>query len=154
MAELLGQNNAQYNDLMLRRAMRLSRALSADVNAAVDPGFEKVMEKNNAARLGCGLVITKYTGAGGKKGANDAHAEFMAWVRKVFNEHQVIWQTGELGKVDQGGGGTIAYMLANYGMNVVDCGVALLGMHSPFEVSHKADIYMMYRGYQAFLTPK
>lgn len=152
MAELLGQNNAQYNDLMLRRAMRLSRALSADVNAAVDPGFEKVMEKNNAARLGCGLVITKYTGAGGKKGANDAHAEFMAWVRKVFNEHQVIWQTGELGKVDQGGGGTIAYMLANYGMNVVDCGVALLGMHSPFEVSHKADIYMMYRGYQAFFN--
>jgi len=150
MAELLNKNAGQYNELMLRRTMRLSQALSADVNAAVDPGFEDVMEKNNAARLGYGLVITKYTGSGGKKGANDAHAEYMARVRKIFNDNKVIWQTGELGKVDQGGGGTIAYMLANLGMDVVDCGVALLGMHSPYEVSHKADIYMMYKGYQAF----
>ncbi|WP_449241624.1 aminopeptidase [Desulfoscipio gibsoniae] len=151
MAELLDKTTGQYNDLMLRRTMRFSRALSADVNAAVDPGFEDVMEKNNAARLGCGPVVTKYTGSGGKKGANDAHAEFMARVRKIFNDHHIIWQTGELGKVDQGGGGTIAYMLANYGMDVVDCGIALLGMHSPFEISHKADIYMMYKGYKAFL---
>ncbi len=150
MAELLNKNVGQYNELMLRRTLRLSKALSADVNAAVDPGFEEVMEKNNAAYLGRGIVITKYTGSGGKKGANDAHAEFIAGVRKVFNDYQVIWQTGELGKVDQGGGGTIAYMLANLGIDVVDCGIALLGMHSPYEVSHKADIYMMCKGYQAF----
>jgi aspartyl aminopeptidase len=150
MAELLEKSTGKYNELLLRRAMNASRALSADVNAALDPNFEEVMEKNNAARLGCGVVITKYTGSGGKKGANDAHAEYMALVRKIFNDHNVIWQTGELGKVDQGGGGTIAYMLAEYGMDVVDCGVALLGMHSPFEVSHKADIYMMHQGYRAF----
>jgi len=150
MAELLDKQTGQFNELMLRRTMRLSSALSADVNAAVDPGFEDVMEKNNSALLGYGLVITKYTGSGGKKEANDAHAEFIARVRRIFNDHQIIWQTGELGKVDQGGGGTIAYMLANLGMDVVDCGIALLGMHSPFEVSHKADIYMMYKGYQAF----
>ncbi|TYO96431.1 aminopeptidase [Desulfallas thermosapovorans] len=151
MAELVGKTTGQYNELVLRRAMSRSRALSADVNAAVDPDFEDVMEKNNASRLGCGPVITKYTGSGGKKGSNDAHAEFVARVRKIFNDQGVIWQTGELGKVDQGGGGTVAYMMANLGMDVLDCGVALLGMHSPFEVSHKADIYMMYKGYQAFL---
>lgn len=152
MAELLDKNSGNYNDLQLRRSMTLSRALSADVNAGVDPNFEEVMEKNNAAQLGCGLVLTKYTGSGGKKTTNDAHAEYVALVRKILNENQVIWQTGELGKVDQGGGGTIAYMLANLGIDVVDCGVALLGMHSPFEVCHKADIYMMYKGYQAFLN--
>lgn len=150
MAELIARSSDYYNELMLRRAMNSSRALSADVNAGLDPNFEEVMEKNNAARLGCGLVLTKYTGAGGKKGANDAHAEYMSLVRNILNQHNVIWQTGELGKVDQGGGGTIAYMLANYGIDIVDCGVALFGMHSPFEVSHKADIYMMYRGYLAF----
>lgn len=152
MAELVDKTAGQYNELLLRRAMSRSRALSADVNAAIDPDFEDVMEKNNASRLGCGPVITKYTGSGGKKGSNDAHAEFVARVRKIFNDHGVIWQTGELGKVDQGGGGTVAYMMANLGMDVLDCGVALLGMHSPFEVSHKADIYMMCRGYQAFLN--
>jgi aspartyl aminopeptidase len=150
-AELLEKSVKHYNELSLRRMLSSSAALSADVNAGLDPNFEDVMEKNNAARLGCGVVLTKYTGSGGKKGANDAHAEYMARVRRIFNQNNVIWQTGELGKVDQGGGGTIAYMLAAYGMDVVDCGVALLGMHSPFEVSHKADIFMMYRGYQAFL---
>lgn len=150
-AELLEKSTGQYNELKLRRALSLSQALSADVNAAIDPDFEGTMEKNNAACLGSGVVITKYTGSRGKSGSNDAHAEFMARVRKIFNDNKVIWQTGELGKVDQGGGGTIAYMLAYYGINVVDCGVALLGMHSPFEVSHKADIYMAHQGYKAFL---
>lgn len=150
MAELLEKSTGFFNELMLRRVLSCSAALSADVNAALDPNFEEVMDKNNAARLGCGVVLTKYTGSGGKKGANDAHAGFMARVRALFNRNNVVWQTGELGKVDQGGGGTIAYMLAAYGMDVVDCGAALLGMHSPFEISHKADLYMMYRGYQAF----
>ena len=150
-AEMLSRMECNYNNLMLRRVMQASRALSADVNAALDPGYPAVMEKNNAARLGCGTVITKYTGSGGKKSTNDAHAEFVGLVRQIFNRRGVVWQTGELGKVDQGGGGTIAYMMARYGMEVLDCGVHLLGMHSPLEVASKADIYMTWKGYQAFL---
>lgn len=150
MAELTYMVTGNESNLALRRILTNSRALSADVNAALNPVFPDVMEKDNASRLGCGLTITKYTGSGGKKGANDTHAEFMGLVRNIFNAGNVIWQTGELGKVDQGGGGTIAYMLAEYGMNVVDCGVALLGMHSPMEIASKADIYMAYRGYKAF----
>jgi aspartyl aminopeptidase len=149
-AELAARSVPGYSELVLRRIMARSRALSADVNAGFDPNYPDVMDKLNAARLGHGVVLTKYTGAGGKKGANDAHAEFMGQVRRVFNRHGVIWQSGLLGKVDQGGGGTIAYLLAMHGMDVVDCGVALLGMHSPFEVTHKADIYMAYRAYKAF----
>jgi len=151
LAELLEKSAGNYSELQLRRFLASSRAISADVNAAMDPDFEDVMEKNNAARLGCGVVITKYTGSGGKKGANDAHAAYMAHIRSLFHRHGVIWQAGELGKVDQGGGGTIAHLLAVFGMDVVDCGAALLGMHSPFEISHKADIYMMCRAYLAFL---
>ena len=150
LAELIARQTDTYNELLLRRALNLSQALSSDVNVAVDPGYEEVMEKNNSACLGYGLVLTKYTGSGGKKGANDASAEFMSQIRNLFNINKVIWQTGELGKVDQGGGGTIAYLLANLGIEVVDCGIALLGMHSPYEVSHKGDIYMMRQGYQAF----
>lgn len=152
MAELLELSAGGYNELMLRRAMNASCGLSADVNVALDPGFSDVVEKDNTARLGCGVVITKYTGARGKSGSNDAHAEFLSRVIRVFNGLNVVWQTGELGKVDQGGGGTIAYMMSAHGMDVVDCGVGLLGMHSPFEVSHKADIYMAVRGYGAFLS--
>lgn len=151
MAELLDKSTSGYSDLERRRMLRFSRALSADVNAALDPNFEEVMEKNNAARLGCGVVLTKYTGSGGKKGTNDADAQYMGMIRNIFNQNGVIWQTGQLGKVDQGGGGTIAYMMAAHGMDVVDCGVALLGMHSPFEVCHKSDLYMTYKGYLAFL---
>lgn len=151
MAELMFAATGGESHLALRRSFTNSRALSADVNVALNPLFPGVVEKDNAARLGCGVSLTKYTGAGGKKGANDAHAEFMGLVRRIFNSHQVIWQTGELGKVDQGGGGTIAYMLAKYGMSVVDCGVPLLGMHSPLEIASKADIYMAYLGYKAFL---
>lgn len=152
MAELLDKTAGRYSDLALRRTFNASSGLSADVNVALDPSFIDTVEKENTARLGCGVVITKYTGARGKSGSNDAHAEYLSRVIKVFNEHNVTWQTGELGKVDQGGGGTIAHMMAACGMDVVDCGIGLLGMHSPFEVSHKADIYMMIRGYSAFLT--
>jgi len=150
-SELVERSTGNYNELLLRRSLSASLGLSADVNVALDPGFADTVEKDNTARLGCGLVVTKYTGARGKSGSNDAHAEFLSRVVRVFNSRNVIWQTGELGKVDQGGGGTIAYMMAAHGMDVVDCGIGLLGMHSPFEVSHKADLYMAVRGYAAFL---
>ena len=150
-AELVERSTGNYNELILRRLLNASFGLSADVNVALDPGFADTMEKDNTARLGCGVVVTKYTGARGKSGSNDAHAEFLSRVVRIFNSRNVIWQTGELGKVDQGGGGTIAYMMAAHGMDVVDCGVGILGMHSPFEVSHKADLYMAVRGYAAFL---
>ncbi|MBE3587875.1 MAG: aminopeptidase [Thermoanaerobacteraceae bacterium] len=150
-AELAARCLPGYSELSLRRILARSRALSADVNAGLDPNYPEVMDKLNAARLGYGVVLTRYTGSGGKKGASDAHAEFMGYVRRLFNQQGVVWQSGLLGKVDQGGGGTIAYLLAQHGMDVVDCGVALLGMHSPFEVAHKGDIYMAYRGYRAFL---
>ncbi|MGB9803201.1 MAG: aminopeptidase [Desulfofundulus sp.] len=150
-AELAARIVPRYSELVLRRTLASSRAISADVNAGLDPNYPDVMDKLNAARLGHGVVLTKYTGAAGKKGANDAHAEFMGLVRHLFKRHGVAWQNGLLGKVDQGGGGTIAYLLALHGMDVVDCGVPLLGMHSPFEVAHKVDIYMAYRGYRAFL---
>lgn len=150
-AELAVRTMSNYNDLALRRILANSRALSADVNAALDPNYKEVMDKLNASRLGNGIVITKYTGSRGKSGANDAHAEFVGHVRRLFNKEKVVWQSGELGKVDQGGGGTIAYLMAAYGMDVLDCGIALLGMHSTFEVASKADIYMAYRAYLAFL---
>lgn len=141
----------QYSDLALRRALRNSRMLSSDVSAAFDPNYPSVMEKNNSAYLGKGLTFNKYTGSRGKSGSNDANAEYMAKIRKVFDEQNVSWQTAELGKVDQGGGGTIAYILANYGMEVIDSGVAVLNMHAPWEIASKVDIYEAYRGYEAFL---
>lgn len=101
--------------------------------------------------MGKGIVITKYTGSRGKYSCNDANAEFLGYLRDLFNKHNIIWQTGELGKVDQGGGGTIAYILAEYGMEVVDCGVALLSMHAPWEIASKADIYETYKAYKVFL---
>lgn len=152
MAELTAKLLPQYSELSLRRCLANSKALSADVNAAVDPNYDDVMEKNNAALLGHGIVLTKYTGSRGKSQANDAHAEFMGYVRNLLNTNNIPWQTGELGKVDQGGGGTIAYLMAAYGMDVLDCGVALLGMHSPFEVASKIDVYAAYQAYRAFLN--
>ncbi|MCF8011443.1 MAG: aminopeptidase [Clostridiales bacterium] len=154
MSELIYLYSGNDSNLALRRALANSSALSADVNAALNPNFSDVVEADNAARLGNGICITKYTGSGGKKGANDSHAEFLGFIRNIYNSNNVIWQSGELGKVDQGGGGTIAYMLAEYGMNVIDCGISLLGMHSPMEVSSKADIYMAYKGYYSFLNHK
>jgi len=150
-AELLAGLVSGVNHLTLRRCLRNSRALSADVNTAIDPTYADVMEKHNAARIGCGVVLTKYTGTKGKQQANDTHAEYLHAVRSLFNRAGVVWQVGELGKVDQGGGGTIAYLLAAYGMDVIDCGPPLLSMHAPLEVASKADIYMTYRAYRAFL---
>jgi aspartyl aminopeptidase len=150
-AEIAGRCLPQYSDLALRRILNNSRAISADVTGGLDPSYPDVMDKHNAPLLGRGVVITKYTGGRGKSGANDAHPEFVAFVRGLFDREGVAWQTGELGKVDQGGGGTIAYLLAQHGMDVLDCGVPLLGMHSPFEIASKVDIYMAYKGFKAFL---
>lgn len=149
-AEIIQLTQKNPSNLMVRRALANSKVLSADVNAGYDPNFPETHDKRNAAYLGKGVVLTKYTGARGKSGSNDAHAEFLGEVRNVFKEHDIIWQTGELGKVDQGGGGTIAYILANYGMDVVDCGPALFSMHAPMELASKLDIYMTYKAYRAF----
>ena len=140
----------EYSELKVRRALHNSRVLSSDVSAAFDPNYANAFEKKNIAYLGHGMVFNKYTGSRGKSGSNDACAEYIGALRKVMDDASVNWQTAELGKVDQGGGGTIAYITANYGMDVIDSGVALLNMHSPWEVSSKADIYEAYRGYKAF----
>lgn len=141
----------QYTDLGVRRAIANSRMLSSDVSAAYDPNFAGVFEKKNSAYFGRGLVFNKYTGSRGKSGSNDASAEYMAVIRRVMDDNGVFWQTAELGKVDQGGGGTIAYIMANYGMAVIDSGIAVLSMHAPWEIGSKADIYEGYKGYMAFL---
>ena len=140
----------QYSDLALRRCLQHSHMLSSDVSAAFDPNYASAFEKKNIAYLGRGMVFNKYTGSRGKSGSNDACAEYIGELRKVMDDSNVCWQTAELGKVDQGGGGTIAYITANYGMDVIDSGVALLSMHSPWEISSKADIYEAYKGYKAF----
>lgn len=132
-------------------SVRKSACLSADVGAALDPIYPEVSEKRNSAYLNRGVLLTKYTGARGKSGANDAHAEFVHGVRKVLDEAGIVWQTGELGQVDEGGGGTIAQFMANLNMDVLDAGVPLLSMHSPFEIASKADIYMTYLCYKAFM---
>jgi aspartyl aminopeptidase len=150
MAEILSLTKEGYSDLSLRRALSNSKVLSADVKADIDPNYEDTHDKYNAPRLGNGVVIEKYTGSRGKYGTSEASAEYVAQVREFFNSSNIIWQTGELGKVDLGGGGTIAQFLANYGMEVIDCGVALLSMHSPFEIASKADIYMTYLAYKTF----
>lgn len=129
-----------------------TRAISADVTAAIEPDYQEVHEKLNNAKAGYGISLTKYTGSGGKYSANDANAEYLNWIRQIWNRDEVIWQTGSLGKIDEGGGGTIAKFLASRGMEIVDAGVPVLSMHSPFEVVHKADLYMTYRGYLAFLN--
>lgn len=140
-----------YNDLKLRRALANSKVLSADVTAAIDPAFKEVMDEKNASKLGYGITMSKYTGSRGKGGSNDANAEFLHEIRKVFNENGIIWQTGELGKVDQGGGGTIAYILAESGAQVVDMGTGMLSMHAPIELVSKADAYMTYKAYEVFM---
>lgn len=149
-AEVLDRCGA-YTDLALRRALQHSRMLSSDVSAAYDPNYPSVSEKKNAAYFGRGIVFNKYTGSRGKSGSNDANAEYIARLRRIFDENGVAFQTSELGKVDQGGGGTIAYILANYGMEVIDSGVAVLNMHAPWEIISKVDLYEAYKGYMAFL---
>lgn len=150
MADLCWLTTENYSDIILRRCLNNSIMLSADVNAAVDPNFEGTHDKLNAAYLGKGLALLKFSGSRGKAGASDAHAELLAKIRKVFNENGVVWHTTELGAVDKGGGGTIAMFIANLGVDVVDCGVPVLSMHAPFEVTSKVDVYSAYRGYKAF----
>lgn len=141
----------QYSELRLRRALTNSKMLSSDVTAAFDPNYPSASEKKNTAYFGHGMVLMKYTGSRGKSGSNDASAEFIGELRKMMEDNQVNFQTSELGKVDQGGGGTIAYILANYGMDVIDCGVAVQNMHAPYEVISKADLYETKCGYKVFL---
>ena len=139
------------SSVKVRRVLRNSCMLSSDVSAAYDPLYPEVFEKKNTAYFGRGLVLNKYTGSRGKNGTSDANAEYVAKVRNVFDNNHVAFQTAELGKVDQGGGGTIAYVMANKAMSVIDSGVAVLSMHAPYEVTSKSDIYEVYRGYKAFL---
>jgi aspartyl aminopeptidase len=149
-AIIVSKNKKSSYD-MVREVLLKSKALSGDVNAAINPNYQNVLEKANAAKLGYGVVLTKYTGAGGKYGTNDASAEFVGEIRRLFNEKKVIWQTGELGKVDEGGGGTVSEFISRHGIETVDCGTALLGMHSPFEICNKADLYETHKAYKAFL---
>lgn len=149
-AELLDRMDT-YSDLALRRTLANSKMLSSDVNAAYDPLYADAYEKRNSSMAGCGMVFNKFTGARGKSGSNDANAEYIAEIRHIMDEAGVRFQLAELGKVDVGGGGTIAYILALYGMNVIDCGVAVLNMHAPWEITSKADIYETKRGYEVFL---
>ena len=140
-----------YSEIALRRTLKRTKVLSSDVSAAFDPNYPDVMDKNNCAYLGCGPVFNKYTGSRGKSGSNDANAEYLAWLRNLLDNTGILYQTAELGKVDAGGGGTIAYILANLGMEVIDFGVAVLNMHAPWEITSKADIYETYLAYCAFL---
>lgn len=140
-----------YNELKVRRALANSKMLSSDVSAAFDPNYPSVNELKNTAFFSNGLCINKYTGSGGKSGSNDASPEFLAEIRQAFDLHDVSWQTAELGKVNEGGGGTIAYIMGNYGMNVVDAGIAVQNMHAPWEVVSKVDVYEGKQGYVAFL---
>lgn len=141
----------QYSELNVRRCLAHSCMLSSDVSAGFDPSYAACFEKKNAAFLGGGMVFNKFTGARGKSGSNDANAEYIAHIRNIFEKRNINFQTAELGKVDVGGGGTIAYILALYGMNVIDSGVAVLNMHAPWEATSKADVYETYRGYIAFV---
>ena len=151
MAVLANATTERYSDLLLREVLGNSDCLSADVGAAIDPNHKGVQDAKNAPKLNHGVLLTKYTGSRGKAGSSDASAEFVGQIRKLFNNNDIAWQIGELGKVDEGGGGTVAQYIANLNINVVDVGVPLLSMHSPFEVAAKIDIYMAYRAYSAFL---
>ena len=146
MLNKLGQNKAN----MLDKVFCNSKMLSADVDAGLDPIYASVSEKNNASMLGKGIGMCKYTGSRGKSGASDANAEYVAQVRKMLEENNILYQISELGKVDVGGGGTIAYIFANKGIDVIDCGVPVLSMHAPYEVTSKYDVYSAYKTYKAF----
>ena len=141
----------EFSELKLRRAFQNSKMLSSDVSAAFDPNYPAVNEKKNTAYFGKGLVFNKYTGSRGKGGCNEANAEYMAKLRRIMEENQVSFQTSEIGKVDEGGGGTIAYIMAQYNMEVIDSGVPVMNMHAPWEITSKADVYEAYCGYKAFL---
>ncbi|MBR4816033.1 MAG: aminopeptidase [Lachnospiraceae bacterium] len=149
-AELM-ERLGDYSELKLRRALQNSHMLSSDVNAAYDPNFPSVMERKNCAYFGRGMAFSKFTGSRGKSGSNDANPEFIAKLRAALDKNKVFYQMAELGKVDQGGGGTIAYIMAKYNMEVIDSGVAVQNMHAPWEVVSKADVYETEKGYEAFL---
>ena len=150
-AELVNATADRYSDLTVRRALEHSSMISADVTALHDPGYPESSSPNNQAKINCGVALSKYTGARGKSSTNDASAEFMGEIRSIFNKANVLWQPCEIGRVDVGGGGTIALYMARMGMNVVDCGVGLLCMHAPWEVAGKLDVFMAYCGYKAFM---
>ena len=154
LAELISKCTGDCDLIALNKTITNSACLSSDVGAAVDPNYESVYEKNNAAFAGHGMVLMKYTGSRGKSGASDASAEFVHEVISILNNNNVIWQASELGKVDAGGGGTIAMYVANLNMDVIDCGVPVLSMHAPFEVTAKGDVYMAYRTYIAFYNDR
>ncbi|MGI6604402.1 MAG: aminopeptidase [Firmicutes bacterium] len=153
-AELVYREGYNPVDLGIRKALSRAEAISADVNAALDPSYQEASDKRNSALLGYGLNVTKYTGGRGKSGSSEASAEFTAAIRDLLNRHNIPWQPGELGKVDEGGGGTIAQFLADLGMEVIDAGVPVLSMHAPFEVTSKADVYAAYRAYKVFWEPE
>jgi aspartyl aminopeptidase len=150
LSDICNASTNNFSDYMLRNCLRKSNMLSADVTAGVDPNYENFYDLKNANYLGRGVMISKYTGSKGKREASDANPEFLGKIRKLFNENNIIWQSGEIGKVDKGGGGTIALYAANLGIEVLDCGVALLSMHSPFEITSKIDIYISYKAYLTF----
>ena len=149
-AELILKAKGEYNDIYLKRVLAKSLCLSSDVTAATDPTYKSVNEPMNSANIGEGVAICKYTGARGKSSTSDANAEFVGLIRKIFDDSNVVWQICELGKVDQGGGGTVAQYIANLNVDTIDVGVPLLSMHAPFEIAGKADIFNAYLGYKAF----
>lgn len=151
LAEICAAMSQNYSDLVLRRTLAASKCLSADVCAAFDPNFASVSDKNNCSYAGRGVAVVKYTGSGGKYSASDASAELVAYLRKLFDDAGVIWQIAELGKVDIGGGGTISQYIANLNVDTIDCGTPVLSMHSPFEITSKADVYMTHKAFKAFL---
>lgn len=150
LAEIINSVKGEYNELYLKRTLSNSRCLSSDVTNGTDPTYKSVGEANNSAFLGEGICICKYTGARGKSSTSDASAELVGFIRNLFNENNIVWQIAELGKVDQGGGGTVAQFIANLDVDTIDCGVPLLSMHAPFEISSKGDVYMAYKAYKAF----
>jgi aspartyl aminopeptidase len=151
---LMAKLGEEANSRTLNQVLYNTMAFSADVNAAFDPTYADVFEKSNACKIGYGVVIEKYTGSGGKYGASDAHAEYMGLIRRLCNENNIVWQTGGHGKVDEGGGGTVAKFLAMLGMEIIDIGPAVLSMHSPFEITSKADVWMCHKVFKTFLNSK
>ena len=150
LCEIISKLTGSCDAYALNRTLSNSDCLSADVGAAYDPQYPSVYDKKNAAFAGRGVLISKYTGGRGKSDSSDANAEFVARIRKIFNDNDILWQNGELGKVDVGGGGTIAQYVANLGLNVLDCGTPILCMHAPFELASKFDCYMTYKAYKVF----
>jgi aspartyl aminopeptidase len=149
--DILRAAGKEPNDILMKEILFNAKAISADGTAGIDPNYKDVHEAQNNAKIGYGVCLSKFTGAGGKYFSSDASAEYVGEIRELLNRKGVIWQMGELGKVDEGGGGTVAKYLALYGMDIIDCGTPMLSMHSPFEVASKGDIYETFRAYRAFL---